>query len=528
MPHSNASHDESSSSNEMDDVKAANKLINSHKEYVSEDDKSSISSDRVNVDDIDAKSTNDYVDEPIYVVPYVQSVPVTSIQRGCKYKPFEATAPTKIPARTSSLTSIDERGESDGILEEFCFHGYKHGCTAPAQRPEQVSEEIFKENWLRRLESLREREANLRDKEILLEERERLLFSKEKELRILERLVNDKLKQAELYLKRSKSSQSIDSVSQNSCASQRSSVCGTSRTNSSQSLESRGTSGESQKRTSNNVESTRISDSSRCGRDERAVSLARCNPQVKQSISSISSGNSCEEKTSRRSIVPPVDIAQSHAASSHVIGKSTVGGFSAYSSLRCKPRPKITYDDLDSTLSADIGDSSFVVTSRKFDPEVFKKPYAFTRSASERRSTPENERNFVCKTELRDKLIKRVSDNIFNCQDKSTTYQNYGLIDPGVNAIDTDEARDPRFSIERSKETVNMRASRVTKDRPVSWNEESNEWLRKKRQAYNMSTRRMPNDDFEDKENLDAAAKRERADKCTKKTSKVNKFAIFR
>ena len=537
---------ESSSSNEIDDVKVANKL------KLDSPIKDSNFSEHKNSQDTNkecaknSKFTTSPIAERIYDVPFCgfpSSSRLPSIQYDYKFESYDTKHLPKIPSSTSSLTSIDERGETDGILEEFCFHGFKDGCTAPVQRPEEVSEEIFKKNWLRRLQSLREREAELRNKETLLQERERLLFKKERELRILERLVKEKHNQAESYLKMCKSTHSIDSAD--------------TKTKSDGSRETRKNSikrsSENFAAIKSNPEQLKIEDPLRYSHEEQGT-LVRDPAIARQSTSSGSSGfcdekylknppNSISSLTSNAVPIQPVQAAKSQAGSTTMHGKSSAG-FSGHGSLRFKPRPKISYDDLNSTLSADVGDSSYVVTSRKFDPEVFKKPLAFTRTLSERRTKSEIQSDYIYKFErgrthhtghrnvVEAKVLKRFSENLLGSQDKSTKYQNYGLIDPSSKTYDSDGARQTR-SEHRSKERDVGKGGgtpRKGKERPISWNEESNEWLQKKRQAYNMATRRgISTGHVEDKENLDRHLKDEKADgQMKKKSSKSKKFNIFR
>lgn len=66
--------------------------------------------------------------------------------------------------------------------------------------PEEITEDIFQEKWMVRLESLRRREANVRKKEDLLLEKERSIRKREKHLSLIERLTKEKLARAEVYL----------------------------------------------------------------------------------------------------------------------------------------------------------------------------------------------------------------------------------------------------------------------------------------------------------------------------------------
>lgn len=67
--------------------------------------------------------------------------------------------------------------------------------------PEEITEDIFQEKWMVRLESLRQREANVRKKEDHLLEKERSMKKREKHLSLIERLTKEKLARAEVYLR---------------------------------------------------------------------------------------------------------------------------------------------------------------------------------------------------------------------------------------------------------------------------------------------------------------------------------------
>lgn len=67
--------------------------------------------------------------------------------------------------------------------------------------PEEITEDIFHEKWMVRLESLRQREANVRKKEDHLLEKERSMKKREKHLSLIERLTKEKLARAEVYLR---------------------------------------------------------------------------------------------------------------------------------------------------------------------------------------------------------------------------------------------------------------------------------------------------------------------------------------
>ncbi|CAD6229878.1 GSCOCG00012142001-RA-CDS [Cotesia congregata] len=494
------------------------------------------------------------IDEPIYKVPYSSS----SYEKPgyTKYRERFETAEyvtskllpkqnvinnnnkyllLKPPMRTSSLMSIDERDETpEDCSDELCCHGNKNGCTTTTKRPEAVTEEIFEINWMKRLEQLRAREAVIKDKEVMLYDREKLLFKKEKELRILERLLKDKLNHAELYLKRK--SQIIDTINLNDienkftkffkAPSYSSSKSGVSTLlSSTESLESY------QQSDKILTEVSAQTDLKSCGSSTTGVNF--------------SENNHMKNPPNSRSSLVTVNIGslQSQAlrlenASSNLVSRNTLP-ISAYSSCRSKRRQKMTYDDLDSTLSADIGDSSLVITSRKFDPEIFKKPYIFTRSSSERHQKIINDKIPECNYE-NEKTLKRISDSIINSYDKNTKFQNYGLIDLRVadgkksdnisdnninkrySYLDLEDGKKYKGSLRVKKD------KKLPKDRPISWNEESNEWLQKKRQAYNLQTaKKMATESFSNKENYSSHLKLN-SNQTLKKNSKEKKFSIFR
>jgi len=70
----------------------------------------------------------------------------------------------------------------------------------------QVSKDTFRNEWLHRLDALRQREAQVRDREAAVQERERVVSRREYKVALLEKAVKDKLTRAELYLKRSRES----------------------------------------------------------------------------------------------------------------------------------------------------------------------------------------------------------------------------------------------------------------------------------------------------------------------------------
>ena len=412
---------------------------------------------------------------------------------------------SKPPKRCSSLKSIDEGVEIvDTNFDEICYHGHKNGCTVAVQRPEDVSQEIFKDNWLQRLEVLRQREALLRDKEIALQSRERLLFKKEKELRILERMVKDKMKQAELYLKRCKNSQNIENVFDEK-----------------------------------NIDS-KSSEGSGVSKTGFILSVANADKRVPFAGESF-----WLRAPELKYDLPKENLKNPPSRNSFPTLPSDVKygiKLSAYSSIRCKPKPKISYDDLDSTLSADVGDASFVVTSKKFDPVIFKKPAAFSRSASERRPKIEH-KNVITKEKCpkhdyppvefeESKILRKVSENILVSQDKDTKFQNYGIIDNNVknlqpNLVRSDE-EDKKYGYLNLEVAAKTKRKSVKglKNRPISWSAETDNWLQKKREAYNSANKKPVHNC--DKENLELNSEAAKFKRMKKKSGKVKKFSIFR
>uniref|UniRef100_A0A0C9RZG3 Uncharacterized protein n=1 Tax=Fopius arisanus TaxID=64838 RepID=A0A0C9RZG3_9HYME len=481
--------------------------------------------------------------EPVYDIPYLcgrnQQKPSGFIKKleTAEFSPLfrnEQFRESKMPLqrlsiRSSSLMSIDERGETpEDCVNQFCQHGFKNGCTAITQRPEQVTEKIFEFNWMRRLENLRAREAVIKEKEAMLFDRERLLFKKEKELRILERLLKDKLKHIELSSKRFKhpgiESEAVDEFNERSEDSQ---GFKQNLERSLGSLETLGSTSSVQtilSKSSNVSQNTIISR----GKNSRDSSNKMGDRNIGNSLTEKigREGMACASVTSESStdgkiINNPPNSRSSLMTSNFAVPLQPDGlihsskgsiGYSGYTSMTTKRKPKMSYDDLDSTLSADIGDSSFVVTSRIFNPAVIKKPRAFTRTFSERKPHIEGE-----------KVLKRLSENIFVSKNSDTRFQNYGMIDLGRidERIEDNDKRCSYLNLEKGHHKGKEKVKKDSKERPVSWSEEQNEWLQRKRMAYNCTMRRIPNERF-DKENLQK--------KCEmkKKVSMVKKFSIFR
>lgn len=422
-----------------------------------------------------------------------------------------------------------------GSFEKICYHGNRNGCTVTAQSPSQVSEEIFKENWIQRLEFLRRRLSLIREKEVVLQERERLLLKKEKELRILERLVREKIQRADLYLKRcTRNSQSI--LDDNSRPSpppypeKPGTLEGNERNGDPDSREINAGS-----RTSNRSNRSKGSsgNSTRSELSKGIKELGENGNIGRQSKSGKNSGLNGDFKLN------DYRFESRCASSSQVFALADFqrSKWSAYGSWKCRTRPKICYDDLDSTLSADIGDSSFTVTSKKLDPRLVQKPLGFARSASERRAK-DRPRSLDLDADRdleNERVLRRISDNISAAvQSQGTRFQDYGSIDEGTRAAGVEREKEPYSRVENI-ETKNVTGGkdqvRIRKERSSFWNEEASDWLRKKRQAYNLATKRIANKDFtNDKENTRKPGRYQTSEKIPQrpKDEKGKKFTIFR
>jgi hypothetical protein len=455
------------------------------------------------------------IEEPIYDEPFVGNL--YNINSKCnsnhydvpqslwtlatsKYRRFGIVAP-KLPKRSSSLKSITEDIESFGdTLQEMYNNKNKNSLLSNIQKPEDISEEIFKENWMQRLDALRKLETLLKDKEIALQSRERLLFKKEKELRILERLVKDKMKQAELYVKRYKKSLSAESIMNNE----------------------------------HNLESRSSNGSKDHAKFDGLTNLINFPIKVNSKILQVNKDEQILKNLPNSKTSLTTDKLNNRIGS--VRSKS-------------KPRQKIRYDDLDTTLSADNGDASFVVTSKIFDPETFKKPIAFTRSASERRPRIEQQitesrvmnltekgKHINGSTDIMDeKTIKKISENILASHDQETKFLNYGLIDKKAlinkrNVNKSNLVNKKRCSYLNLECTDQINKAKVApKERPISWSEDTDDWLKKKRQAYNLATKNITIKNVDEKENFNTYPKTNKPVKNTmKKENNRKKFSLFR
>lgn len=101
------------------------------------------------------------------------------------------------------------------IKSSFKFSGKKHCSTdivcqkikllsVIKREPEENSEATFKEKWRTKLESLKQREANVSAIEEKLLNKERSLLKREKHLMLIERMAKEKLYRVEVYLRQCK------------------------------------------------------------------------------------------------------------------------------------------------------------------------------------------------------------------------------------------------------------------------------------------------------------------------------------
>ncbi|XP_014483579.1 PREDICTED: DNA ligase 1-like [Dinoponera quadriceps] len=469
------------------------------------DDASSLFSNRGDVYDKQLEDEGfKYQNEEDNVCTRIEKyVDIRKVEYQTLIKSQDSFYPVRQFKRVNSLVSIDERSESssnaDSKLSDLCHHGYKNGCTATIPSPEEVSEEVFQENWLRKIETLRQREAVVTAKEMNLQNRERQLFRREREIRILERLLQDKLKQVE--------------------------------------------------REREDLQNRRLKEVGRKLKSELRESQEKDHSLERGERTSVVHANEEPAKVSEktRNAVPSVDSCErikeaerkprrSRNYSSRQLSSNKLN---SYGSMRFKERPKVfNSDDLNSTLSADPGDSSFVKTSERFNPEAYKKPYAFTRSASERWSTQQSYAKVASKVQddaeeklQEEKVLRKLSENINATQDKNTKFQNYGLVDRRPNKVPVAMAPIPGIRNPANEEkfsyldlaTNKKPLSRRAKDRPVSWNEKTNEWLQKKRQAYNLAAK----ESADNKENLQCNTVAKQRTKDSKKT-KNRIFTVFR
>lgn len=453
------------------------------------------------------------------------------------------------------LTPINEQNEDcKDSLTDLCYHGCKNGCSANVPTPQEVSEKVFKENWLQKLEDIKQKETVLRNKEITLQNREKALFKKEREIQILESLWKHKLKQLDLYFKENKDLQYL----LKECSAQKDNLESTS-----------------------NIDSTEREKEESCLNDNctemlmGGIDISKqnfCAQSVPMQHVSYSQIEQFEKRTDNTRIIykdshqekintlssscSPVDnasvikkVKNRSSLRNSIAAKSTYSKSTYKSNNKAKESSKIDYSDLDTTLSADIGDSSFIQTAQKFNPDMYRKPYMFTRSASERHMKHVNNKSSLYletqnlnnpneKSEAlvgikQDKVLERVTKNIVASRDKSTKFQHYGYMDQNVDSGNKlcrieNEKRYSYLNLETGNKLCSCQnLNKDLKERPVSWNEETNEWLQKKRKAYNMMIKKSRTDN---KENLECNAKvSNKSEKVIKKKDIKNRiFTIFR
>ncbi|XP_020298695.1 uncharacterized protein LOC109862939 [Pseudomyrmex gracilis] len=549
--------------------------------------------------------------------------------------------PSRQFRKTNSLPDIDERSEYSVSNKQsnFCQHGYKNGCTATFVPPEEISLEIFKRNCLKKIEILQQWEVELTEREINVQKKEKEVFMMQKELRIAARILNEKLKQVDQYLKYQRNMQVIDRKlmvaqvlsgkvqkydelkiskehqyqSKESDEFKRPCVHKISdetldehlyeadefdginifdeikKFNELMKLDDIRRSNEAKK--SDEYKSDKIKkscahkisgehphehqaenpDEIKSGEINKLDEIKQCNDFMKRDevrrSNEIKKSDECEKfdgelkksddfKTNNESAKiekwrnpqslidtyeekgSDIKIRRSRAHSSSrqsclSIANSRVR---TYSSLRYKERPKISYDDLNSTLSADPGDSSFVRTSEQFLPHVYKKPNAFARSTSVR-CTKLKDNAIASKSQEtidveekleynidEEKVLRRFSENIQVSQDKNTKFQHYGLVNQTPRNIqaECDSHNQGVFSylnLEVDDKHIRKPDS-IPTTRPNSCNIEMDEWLQKKRLAYTLATTK-PSDN---KENLECNIVKGKSKKSSKKKIFKNIF----
>lgn len=560
----------------------------------------------------------------------------------------------------SLLMNIDERSEYSANNEwqskYFCQHGYRNGCTATFVPPEEISSGIFKRNCLEKIEILQQWETEVTEREINVRKKEKEVFMMQKELRIAARVLNEKLKQVDQYLRCKKSMRVVDRKlvevaqvplgelhdekhnellkvpkehqyqSMDSDEYERSRVhqvsneylyradepcefCGVNNTfdeikrfnehielnearRFNEVKESNGfaTSDKVNKSCAHKIsdkhpyqvseKSDEFKSGENLGEIEKCDEIKTLNEFVKRDevrrFDEINESDEFEKvdcklkkfpdddlrtnnesaktrgrwrnsqslaRDTREEKGPDIKARRSGVHSSHSRQSRLPTAYSkirAYSSLRYKERPKISYDDLNSTLSADPGDSSLVRTSEQFHPHVYKRPNAFMRSASVRgdagrkgnasivsqpQETIDVEGRPDCDIE-EERVLRRFSENIQASRDKSTKFQHYGLVGHTPRDTRTTAECNSHNSHRRVFSYLNLEVDKHTRcksnsdfstTRPSSCNIEMDEWLQKKRLAYTLAVKTKPSDD---KENLECNTVTGRG-KSSKKKKKI-------
>ncbi|XP_018377895.1 PREDICTED: LOW QUALITY PROTEIN: uncharacterized protein LOC108770700 [Trachymyrmex cornetzi] len=460
----------------------------------------------------------------------------------------ESLYPAKQFSKTNCLMSIDERNENslDSKLSNFCRHGYKNGCTASIPSPEEVSEEIFRENWLHKIEILRNREIILWEKEINLQKRERELFRKKEELRITERLLNDKMKQVEQQLKYQKDmivEKTLEQAAQilydiekpdnlveekilrKDDVSKKEDILKKEKIPKKEEIPKK----EVVLRKEEIPKKEEISKKEEIPRKTeipKKIEILK-QAEIPKNLQPII--NPCEKKEEKKKYLmrPNSSLRKSLSSKTH-----------SYATIRYKERSRMNYDDLNSSLSAASIDTSNIRTTELFNPMLHKKPYAFTRSASERwtrhKSIPgklqkvaEEKPEHIIKEE---KIFQKFSDNICALQEKETRFQNYGPVDciPDIDILSKAEHNNKDklssyLNLETDERYSHRDQASTSKDRPVSWTSETDKWVQK-HQMYNSATKQS----IENKENIvcNKPIMLRKKQRETKKKSK--KFPLFR
>nr|XP_033330460.1 uncharacterized protein LOC117222712 [Megalopta genalis] len=458
---------------------------------------------------------------------------------------------SKIFDKVERLTPIDERTEdAEENITELCYHGCKNGCSAIVSTPQEISEKIFEENWLQKLENIKQKEAELRNREIILLSREKALTKKEEEIRILECQLNDKLKQLDLDHKKNRHIRDLLKISAINQNSQELHVDFDSKVLPQKIHKSDTKMNIAHVDNLNSyIQNSQTQDIVHNLQEHSNKDLSNNKESVCKDLQEKRSSGSSSSSSSDHSVSEARSKQRSTIKSSTT--SKSYGSRTISSNFHKSKRPsKISYEDLDTTLSADIGDSSFIQTSQKFNPELYRKPFAFTRSVSERRgryTSKESSINVQVKNlgniweefEIpvgmeQAKVLQRVTKNISVSQDKSTKFQNYGLIDYNISASTTEhKIENERKYSYLNLETGNKLCShqkliKNSKGRPISWNEDTNECSQKKQKVYT-TTKRVLTKDIEDKENCKCNTKSDKTDKVLRKNDIKNRIlTIFR
>ncbi|KOC61523.1 hypothetical protein WH47_05127 [Habropoda laboriosa] len=491
-------------------------------------------------------------------ISFYSSLDISKIKCEELFNDNDKSSFSSVSHRIHNLAPIKEKSEDgEDKCTDLCYHGCKNGCSATVPAPQQVSEKVFKENWLQKLQEIKRRELKLRNKEIILQNREKALLKKEREIKILESVLRDKLKQIDSHFKENKH---FDLFKIDTPETQKDILEPLIYVDPKGIHKEKSDTNDNLNRKLDNVEVNKLyvpTENNQVSSHNQTEQLHKHTNDIQNFIhTDIQYKDLYQEKTSIESSCSSVDnlpVGKKIKQRSNIRNSTTSKTFYLKSTCdnnnKTRKPCKIYYDDLDTTLSADIGDSSFVQTSQKFNPELYKRPCAFKRSASERHVkyiNNENNANLEAQhvsnhneefqTPIgieQEKVFKRVTKNISVSQDKDTKFQHYGLIDQNVGTVNNickveNEKRYSYLNLETSNKLCSCQ--KITKDlknRPVSWNEQTNEWLQKKRKAYSMTIKKVH---IGNKENIELHAKtNDKFEKVVKKRDMKNKLlTIFR